>query len=44
LWAYGLIDGLADLADPGNDAEGTRLARMREPVRARHRRKLSNDF
>jgi DNA-binding XRE family transcriptional regulator len=26
LWA-------ADLADPGNDAEGTRLARMREPVR-----------
>jgi DNA-binding XRE family transcriptional regulator len=44
LWAYGLIDRLADLADPGNDEEGTRLARAREPARARHRRTLSNDF
>jgi len=45
LWTYGLIDGLADLADPSNDEEGARLARMREPARARHRRRtLSNDF
>jgi DNA-binding XRE family transcriptional regulator len=44
LWAYGLVDRLADLADPGKDEEGTRLALVREPARARHRRKLSNDF
>ena len=44
LWAYGLIDRLADLADPNTDEEGTRLSLRREPVRARHRRKLDNDF
>jgi DNA-binding XRE family transcriptional regulator len=45
LWAYGLIDRLADIADPGKDEEGMRLARAREPARARHSsRKLSNDF
>ena len=44
LWAYGLVDRLADLADPDEDEEGTRLARSREPARARHRRTLSNDF
>ena len=44
FWAYGLIDRLADLADPATDEEGTRLARSREPVRARHRRALGNDF
>jgi transcriptional regulator with XRE-family HTH domain len=44
LWAYGFIDRLADLADPSEDAEGTRLALRREPARARHRQKLSNDF
>jgi transcriptional regulator with XRE-family HTH domain len=44
LWTYGLIDRLADLADPGTDEEGSRLALAREPVRARHPRKLSNDF
>src|ERR1700722_1516314 len=37
LWAYGLIDRLADLADPVKDEEGTTLAMSREPVRARHR-------
>jgi DNA-binding XRE family transcriptional regulator len=44
LWAYGLVDGLAEVADPANDQEGTRLALAREPMRARHRRNLSNDF
>jgi DNA-binding XRE family transcriptional regulator len=44
LWAYGLVDRLADLADPSEDEEGTRLALAREPERARHRRKLNNDF
>jgi transcriptional regulator with XRE-family HTH domain len=44
LWAYGLVDRLADLADPSKDEEGTRLALVREPARARHRRALGNDF
>src|SRR3984893_2980912 len=44
LWAYGLIDWLADLADPNNDEEGTRLALSRGPLRSRHHRKLDNDF
>jgi DNA-binding XRE family transcriptional regulator len=44
LWAYGLIDRLTDLADPSKDEEGMRLALLREPERARHRGKLSNDF
>src|SRR5258708_15941598 len=44
LWTYGLIEGLADLADPGNDEEGTRLALMRQPARPRHRPTLRNDF
>src|SRR5271166_956365 len=37
LWAYGLIDRLADLADPSKDEEGARRSLNREPVRARHR-------
>jgi transcriptional regulator with XRE-family HTH domain len=44
LWAYGLIDRFSDLADPNKDEEGARLALAREPLRARHRRRLSNDF
>src|ERR1700724_573414 len=39
LWAYGLIDRLADLADPSTDEEGMTLSLSREPARARHRRK-----
>jgi transcriptional regulator with XRE-family HTH domain len=44
LWAYGLVDRLADLADPHKDEEGTRLSLSREPARARHHRRLDNDF
>jgi DNA-binding XRE family transcriptional regulator len=45
LWAYGLIDRVAELADPSKDEEGMRLALAREPARARHSGgKLSNDF
>jgi|SRR5215468_1842610 len=44
LWAYGLVDRLADLADPSKDEEGARLALAREPARARHRQTLSDDF
>ena len=43
LWAYGLIDRLADAADPNQDEEGTRLALIHGPARARHRQ-LDNDF
>lgn len=44
LWTYGLIERLADIADPRQDEEGTRLALARSPARARHRRMLSNEF
>ncbi len=44
LWAYGLIDRLADLADPKKDEEGARQSLNREPIRARHRRKVSSEF
>jgi transcriptional regulator with XRE-family HTH domain len=44
LWVYGLADRLGDLADPGTDAEGAQLALLRTPLRARHRKSLSNDF
>jgi transcriptional regulator with XRE-family HTH domain len=44
VWTYGFIDRLADLADPSRDDEGSRLALARLPERARHRRKLDNEF
>jgi len=44
LWAYDLIDQLAELADPNRDEEGATLALNRERLRARHRRKIHNDF
>jgi transcriptional regulator with XRE-family HTH domain len=44
LWTYGLIDRFADLADPAEDQEGSRLALAHGPARARHRRKLNNEF
>lgn len=44
LWAYGLIDGLASLADPGLDEEGIRLASLRERQHARASRLLDDDF
>lgn len=44
LWAYGLIDRLSDAADPKDDEEGSRLAFLRESARARHSRKLNNEF
>ena len=42
LWVYGLIDCLADIADPSMDAEGTTLSLPRG--RARHPSKLDNAF
>lgn len=44
LWAYGLLEGLGDLADPSGDVEGMTLARSRERIRARASEALDNDF
>lgn len=51
LWAYGLLDHLADVADPTRDLEGQRLALSREKKRARAgigggtaMGKIDNDF
>jgi transcriptional regulator with XRE-family HTH domain len=44
LWVYGLAGRLADAADPGADEEGARLALLRTPQRARHRKSLGDDF
>jgi transcriptional regulator with XRE-family HTH domain len=44
LWALGLGDELARMADPLTDEEGLRLARGRERVNAYPRRALDNDF
>ena len=42
LWVYGLLDPLAEIADPSHDAEGTALSIKRK--RAGHARELDNDF
>jgi DNA-binding XRE family transcriptional regulator len=44
LWVLGLVDQLAAVADPINDAEGQALAMSREPKRARRTETLDNDF
>ena len=44
LWAYGLLEALGDVADPGRDVEGTTLARSNERTRARATGTLNNDF
>ena len=44
LWAYGLVDQLAEVAEPGRDQEGTALALHHDRLRARHSRKLNNEF
>lgn len=44
LWAYDLIDHMADVADPLKDEEGLTLARARERTQARRKEVLDNDF
>jgi transcriptional regulator with XRE-family HTH domain len=44
LWALGLLDQLADVADPAKDEEGQTLALARERSQARRKRTLNNDF
>jgi transcriptional regulator with XRE-family HTH domain len=44
LWALGLIEQLAPVADPATDREGIALATQREPKRAPAREAFDNDF
>lgn len=44
LWSLGLIDQLAEVADPDRDDEGKTLARSRERARAGGSKGLSDDF
>jgi transcriptional regulator with XRE-family HTH domain len=44
LWALGLEDQIAQLADPTRDLEGQTLEAARRGQRVRPDRKLSNDF
>jgi transcriptional regulator with XRE-family HTH domain len=44
LWGYGLLEQLADVADPARDREGQTLARGDERERARTKGDLDSDF
>jgi transcriptional regulator with XRE-family HTH domain len=44
LWAYGLLDQFAELADPAKDKEGLALSLAHERTHARRRAGLDNDF
>jgi len=44
LWAYDLLNPMADLADPAQDTEGLARADKRERGRARSSKELDNDF
>jgi transcriptional regulator with XRE-family HTH domain len=44
LWALGLLDQTAQLADPDHDEEGKVLESARHPRQAPRRRTLDNDF
>ena len=44
LWTYGLLDQLADVADPARDREGQALASGDQRTRARSSGELDSDF
>jgi len=44
LWAFDLVEQLAEAADPVRDKEGQALALSRERSRARRKRGLNNEF
>jgi transcriptional regulator with XRE-family HTH domain len=44
LWALGLLEQIADVADPDRDDEGKVLESARAPRQAPRRRSLDNDF
>lgn len=44
LWAYDLLEPLAEIADPALDTEGLALSLHRERARARQTERLDSDF
>ncbi len=44
LWTYGLLEQFAGVGDPALDEEGQALALSNEPIQARRKRSLDNDF
>jgi hypothetical protein len=44
LWALGLLDQLAEVADPDRDEEGKALEGARSPKRALRRHRLDDNF
>lgn len=44
LWAYDLLEPLADIAEPAFDKEGLALTLGRERARIKHTDDLDNDF
>jgi transcriptional regulator with XRE-family HTH domain len=44
LWAFGMTEQLASVADPDNDEEGRLLAKRGERLHARSPKALDNDF
>ena len=44
LWTFGLLEGLADTADPSKDQEGLALVRARDPSKVYRSERLDNDF
>ncbi len=44
LWVLGLLDQLAEVADPDRDAEGKALEAARQPGQAPRRQRFDDDF
>lgn len=44
MWVFGMVDQVAELADPGRDSEGLALANHRERRHSGASRGLSDDF
>jgi transcriptional regulator with XRE-family HTH domain len=44
IWAYGLLDQFAELADPARDKEGLALSLAHQRSHARRVEELDNDF
>jgi transcriptional regulator with XRE-family HTH domain len=44
LWVLGLLDQLAEVADPDRDEEGKALEASRQPGQAPRRRRFDDDF
>jgi hypothetical protein len=44
LWVLGLLDQLAEVADPDRDGEGKALEAARQPGQASRRHRFDDDF